>query len=107
MPSLTRRLGSRDAITCRRRGNSGPLLADQLAVAPEAFTIGIHFAMSSRISFENAGGDIGEASSNPCDAKFSFTSGRPRMPFISLFKRATIWDGVPAGAMKPNQVLTS
>jgi hypothetical protein len=52
-------------------------------------------------------GVIGGARSKPCGPSLSFASCDAKIRLSSALSFATTSGGVPAGATKPNQVLTS
>src|SRR5512145_607864 len=78
----------------------------QSIFAPETFTTSAHFFTSARIQAENSSGELPTMSA-PCEVSWSRTSGIRRTRTTSVFRRATISRGVPAGARRPFQPTAS
>src|SRR4051812_34536947 len=78
----------------------------QSAVAPEAFTIGAHFAISDFTNAANCSGVFGEKRA-PSLRSRAWMSADCMILLTSLFQRRTISGGVLAGAKRPIQFVTS
>src|SRR5580693_8011050 len=94
-----RRCGHRREIECRMFVLYCGLLANCL-------TTSAHFTISPRRYLSNSAGviDIGIA---PCVAQSLTTSGRLTTSFTAALSLSMIGFGVPAGAIKPSQMVAS
>src|SRR2546422_7549681 len=82
------------------------ILRHQSTLAPESFTTFAHLTMSSRRNLSNCS-TLMLMGTAPCLDQASFTSGAFTTLLISTFNFSRIGRGVPAGAIRPSQMVAS